>query len=199
MEGYLLGRRDLLIFGLQIAAIFMGLILFFGFYRAGNNILPIAQYPDPVLRQIASPIDHIDDTIISLGEDIVTTLRYRSMTDFFLKRSMPKGLAAPQVGIPIKMIVCGLNGEAKVMINPEILERKGNYASLEGCLSVAKGKNRIIKRAAYVKLKYKGLDNRERVLIVRNGDAAILEHEIDHLNGILNIDIRADEEGRLLL
>jgi len=193
-----LGWRDLLIFGLQAAVIVIVLILFCGFYRAGNNILPIVQYPDPILHQVATPIDHIDDTIISLGEDIVTTLRYRSMTDFFLKRSMPKGLAAPQVGIPLKMIVCGLNGEAKVMINPEILERKGNYAILEGCLSVAKGKKRIIRRAAYVKLKYKGLDNRERILIVRDRDAAMLEHEIDHLNGILNIDIRTDKEGRLL-
>ena len=187
-----MGWRDLFIFGLQIAVIAMVLILFCVFYRAGNNVLPIIQAPNPVLRQAVLPIEHIDDSIISLGEDITATLRYRSMTDFFLKQSMPKGLAAPQVGIPRKLIVCGLNGEVKVMINPEILERKGNYPSYEGCLSVAKGKDRIINRSAYLRLKYKGLDNRERILIARNEDAAMLEHEIDHLNGILNIDIRTD-------
>lgn len=175
----------------------MGLILFCGLYRAGNNVLPIIQAPNPVLRQAALPIVHIDDSIISLSEDITATLRYRSMTDFFLKQSMPKGLAAPQVGIPKKLIVCGLNGEVKVMINPEILERKGNYTSLEGCLSVAKDKDRIINRSAYVRLKYRGLDNRKRILIARNEDAAMLEHEIDHLNGILNIDTRTDGGGQL--
>ena len=74
------------------------------------------------------------------------------------------------------------------MINPEILERKGVYLSKEGCLSVRKDSKKVIKRSAYIKLKYKGLDNRERILTAKNYDAAFLEHEIDHLNGGLNID-----------
>jgi peptide deformylase len=188
-------RRDFFIFGLHVAIVVLGIILLWEIHRFNNNVLAITQHPHPVLRQPAAPIDQIDKTVISLVTDIVATLRHRTMTDFFLKRSMPKGLAAPQVGIPKKLIVCGLNGEVKVLINPEILEKKGTYESYEGCLSVDKGSHRIIKRSAYVRLRYKGLDNRERILIARNEDAAMLEHEIDHLNGVLNIDIQADEEG----
>jgi len=191
-------KRDCLIFGLYVALIASGIALFCVFLRTNNNVLPITQYPDPILREIAEPIKHIDDNIISLADEIITTLRYRAMTDFFMKRSMPKGLAAPQVGVAKKLVVCGLRGAIEVLINPEILEREGIYPSYEGCLSVRKGGLRIINRSAYVKVRYKGLDNRERILIARNGDAAMLEHEIDHLHGILNIDIRAEESARSL-
>jgi peptide deformylase len=110
------------------------------------------------------------------------------MKDFFLKRSRPRGLAAPQVGIPKRLVVCGLNGEIKVLVNPEILEREGTYSGQDDCMSVKKGDKKNIKRSAYVKLKYIGLDNKETILEVRNRHAALLEHEIDHLNGVLNID-----------
>jgi peptide deformylase len=188
-------KNDFLIFGLHVAIVVLGIFLLWEVHRLNNNVLTINQHPHPILRQPAASIEQIDETVITLADDIVATLRYRTMTDFFLKRSMPKGLAAPQVGISKKLIVCGLNGKARVLINPEILERKGTYESYEGCLSVDKGSHRIISRSAYVRLKYKGLDNRERILIARNEDAAMLEHEIDHLNGVLNIDIQADEEG----
>ena len=105
---------------------------------------------------------------------------------------MPRGLAAPQVGVSERLVVCGLNGEIKVMINPEILERKGVFLSYDDCLSV-QNDNKVIKRSAYIKLKYIGLDNRERILTARNRDAALLEHEIDHLNGVLNVDYWAEE------
>lgn len=156
-------------------------------------MLRIIEYPDPILREISNPINHIDNHIIKLTNDIAATLRYRAIIDFFIKRSMPRGLAAPQVGVSERLVVCGLKGEIKVMINPEILERKGLFLSYDDCLSVRKNDNKIIKRSAYIKLKYKGLDNRERILTARNHDAALLEHEIDHLNGVLNLDYWAEE------
>ena len=185
-------KRDFLIFGLYVAVTALGIAVFLGFHRINNNVLRILEYPDPTLREISNPIDHIDNHVISLSNDMIATLRYRTVTDFFVKRSTPRGLAAPQVGILERLIVCGLNGEIKVMINPEILAWEGVYPNHDDCMSVHKGDNKIIKRSAYIKLKYKGLDNMERTLIARNSDAALLEHEIDHLNGVLNIDYWAE-------
>ena len=184
----MLTKRDFLKFGLWAAIIAIGIFAFLGFYTNNNNILKILAYPDPVLRKVASPIDRIDDNIISLSNDIITTLRYRTLVDFFTKTSIPRGLAAPQVGVSKRLVVCGLNGEIKVMVNPEILEREGTYHGHDDCMSVHQDDNTIIKRSAYVKLRYKGLDNRERTITARNRKAALLEHEIDHLNGVLNID-----------
>jgi len=189
----LLNKRDFLIFGLHVVVITVGIVALLGFYRKNNNVLRIIEHPDPILREISNPIGHIDNHIIKLTNDITATMRYRAIIDFFIKRSMPRGLAAPQVGVSERLVVCGLNGEIKVMINPEILERKGVYSTKDDCISVRKNDNKIIKRSAYIKLKYKGLDNRERILTARNRDAALLEHEIDHLNGVLNIDYWVEE------
>ena len=184
----MLNKRDFLTFGVYVVIITVGIVALTGFYSRTNNVLKIVEYTDPNLREISNRIDHIDNHIISLSNDMIATLRYRAITDFFLKRKTPRGLAAPQVGISERLILCGLNGEIKVMLNPEILEREGIYADYDDCMSVQKIDNKVIQRSAYIKIKYKGLDNRERILIARNDDAALLEHEIDHLNGVLNID-----------
>jgi peptide deformylase len=184
----LLKKRELLTFGFCIIVIAIGIAAFLGLYRKNNNVMQILEYPDPALRKVANPVDHIDNDIVALSNDIIATLRYQTLKDFFLNRSRPRGLAATQVGIPKRLVVCGLNGEIKVLVNPEILERGGTYSGRDDCMSVKKGDKKIIKRSAYVKLKYKGLDNKETILIARNRYAALLEHEIDHLNGVLNID-----------
>jgi peptide deformylase len=191
-RGLLFNKKDFLIFGLHVVVIVIGIGAFLGFYRKNNNVLQIVQYPDPILREISNPIEHIDNHIITLSDKMIATLRYRTIVDFVIKRSTPRGLAAPQVGILERLVVCGINGEIKVMINPEILAREGIYSGKDDCMSVHKGDNKIIQRSAYVKLKYKGLDNTERILIARNRNAALLEHEIDHLNGVLNIDYWAE-------
>jgi peptide deformylase len=184
----LLKKKELLTIGLCIFVIVVGIAAFRGFYRNNNNVLQILEYPNPALRKVANPVDRINNDIVALSNDIIATLRYQTLKDFFLKRSMPRGLAAPQVGISKRLVVCGLNGEIKVLVNPEILEREGVYPRQDDCMSVRKGDKKIIQRSAFIKLKYKGLDNKEAILIARNRDAALLEHEIDHLNGVLNID-----------
>jgi peptide deformylase len=188
-----LNKKSLLIFGLHVAVVVIGITVFLCFYRKNNKVLRIVKYPHPVLREISEPIGHIDNHVVSLSNAMVATLRYRTMVDFFVDRSTPRGLAAPQVGMAMRLIVCGLNGEVKVMVNPEILERKGTFSTHDDCLSVLKGDNKILKRSAYIKVGYKDLDNIARTLTARNHDAALLEHEIDHLNGVLNIDYWADE------
>ena len=117
----------------------------------------------------------------------------RFAADIFSKVSIPRGLAAPQVGVSKRLVVCGLHGDLKVMINPRILEKRGTYESSEGCLSLRTGKVNQVNRPAYIKFQYTDLDNRERILEVRNRDAALIEHEIDHLDGVLNVDYLADK------
>jgi len=184
----LFNKKEFLTGGLYAAIIAIGILVIAGLYRTNRNVLPIIEYPTPILRLVAEPIVHIDDAIISLVADIIATLRYQALVDFFVERSIPRGLAAPQVGISKRLIVCGIFGNIKVMINPEILERKGTYIDMDDCMSVREDNEMVIKRSAYVKIKYKTLENKEKILVVKNDYAALVEHEIDHLNGMLNID-----------
>jgi len=184
----LLSKKELLTGGLYSAIIALGILAIAGFYENNRNVLPILEHPEPALRQVSEPIPHIDASIISLTEDIISTLRYHALVDFFLDRSVPRGLAAPQVGISKRLVVCGINGKMKVMINPEILERKGTYFDNDDCMSVQEENKTVIKRSALVKVKYRTLANEEKILVVRNDAAALVEHEIDHLNGVLNLD-----------
>ena len=184
----MLDKKEILTACFYSGLIFVSILAIAGFYKKNRNVLPILEHPDPVLREVAKPVVRIDDALIALTEDIISTLRYQTLVDFFLDRSIPRGLAAPQVGVMKRLVVCGIGGRLKVMVNPEILERKGAYMDQEGCLSVQGDSETVIKRSAYVKVKYHTLNNKEKILIVRNDDAALVEHEIDHLNGVLNID-----------
>ncbi|UCD66426.1 MAG: peptide deformylase [Deltaproteobacteria bacterium] len=184
----MLNKKEFLMGGLYSALIVIGIMAITGFYKKNMNVLQIVEHPDPILRKVSEPVTHIDASIISLTNDIISTLRYQTMVDFFVERSVPRGLAAPQVGISKRLIVCGLNGKIKVMINPEILERKGTYVDIDNCMSVNEDKETVIRRSAYVKVRYNTLENKEKILELKDDNAALVEHEIDHLNGILNID-----------
>jgi peptide deformylase len=184
----LLNRKELLLGAIYSGVIFIGILAIAGFYKKTTNVLPILEHPDPFLRRVAEPITHIDASIISLTDDMIATLRYQALVDFFFAGSRPRGLAAPQVGISKRLILCGLNGRMKLMINPTILEKRGAYSDKDGCLSVQGDSETLIERSAYVRVRYKTLDNKEKILAVKNDAAALVEHEIDHLNGVLNID-----------
>ena len=184
----MLDKKELIAACLYAAVIVIVISAIAGFYKIHRNVLPILEHPDQTLRMVAEPVVSIDEALISATEDIIATLRYQALVDFFLERSVPRGLAAPQVGISKRLVVCGINGKIQVMVNPQILERKGTYMDKDGCLSVQEDQEIIIKRSAYVKVKYKTLDNEKKILAVKNDAAALVEHEIDHLNGVLNID-----------
>ena len=157
-------------------------------YYRRNNILKIVEHPNPLLRQVSKPIQRIDDAILQLSQSMIDTLRYEAMLEFFSRASLYKGLAAPQVGRAIRMVVCGLYGKLSVMINPEIIDKKGTYASKEFCLSLPGYDTRIIERANSIKVKYRRLDQTEALLTAKGSAAALLAHEIDHLDGVLYID-----------
>lgn len=180
--------KDLILGALYFALIALGILAISGFYRVHGNVLDIVEHPDPILRHAAEPVKHIDETLIGLADDMITTLRYLALVGFFSDRAVPRGLAAPQVGVSKRLVVLGLNGKLKVMVNPVIVEKKGIYEDRDGCLSVDPEEDIIIRRSAYVTVRYKDLENRPKVLVVKGHDAALVEHEIDHLNGVLNID-----------
>ena len=139
-----------------------GIFSYLKIYKHKINILDIVEYPSPILRGVSQKIDLIDDTIIRLANSLVSILRYKAPFEFFLKGSLYKGLAAPQVGIQKRLIACGLHGGIKILINPEILEKKGTYSNSEYCLSLPRHHRKNVKRSQYVKLKYRNLKNTEK-------------------------------------
>ena len=142
-------------------------------------ILPIRALPDPVLRQKAKRVKAIDGSIRKLVGDMIETLHAAPGR---------AGLAAPQVGVSLRVIVIDIPEEEDiVLINPEIVRRKGERMVTEGCLSVP-GYYGVVKRAESVRAK--GLDLKGREIKIRADEllAQALEHEIDHLNGVLYID-----------
>jgi len=174
--------------GLYGTAGMTGVLALLTFFRVKSSALPIITYPDPILRSIASPVTVIDDNLKALTQKMINILRTRSLIDFFLKGSLCKGLSAPQIGVRKRVAICGLHGELKVLINPEVLIKKGSYANSEYCLSLPRHPTRKVMRADYVKVRYQNLQNKEEVLVATKRSAGLLEHEMDHLNGVLYID-----------
>lgn len=191
-------RRDLLkfgLFGILAAAGGTGLLKF---YKYHLGVSKITEYPDPILRKVSTPVEVIDNKIISLGQQMISTLRYNSLTGFFTKALLNRGLAAPQVGVSKRLIACALYGEIRVLINPEIVEQRGGYSGYETCMSLPSHDRKMIKRPGFIKVKFTGLDGTGNLLEVAQGYAALLAHEIDHLNGTLYIDYK-EEESRAMI
>lgn len=147
-------------------------------------VLPIRTSEDPVVQTPAKRVKRIDDSIKKLVDDMVESMHAASGV----------GLAAPQVGVPLRVIVVetppeeeGEKGHKVVLVNPEVVERsEEEIADDEGCLSVP-GWVGEVKRAAEVVVK--GQDLRGKTVRVKGRGffARALQHEVDHLNGILFI------------
>jgi peptide deformylase len=141
-------------------------------------ILPIRTLPEPVLRQKSKRISNIDSSVIRLIADMRETMH----------AARGVGLAAPQLGTLLRLIVIGIPEEEDiVLINPQIVRRSGERLVDEGCLSVP-GYMGQIKRAESVTAKGRDQNGKEIRIKGDNLLAQALEHEIDHLNGILYID-----------
>jgi len=152
-------------------------------------ILPIRTVPDPVLRQKAKRVKAIDKSVRKLINDMQETLHTASGV----------GLAANQVGQTLRLIVLNVPGnDCKVVINPEVLRRIGSRVVNEGCLSIP-GYIGEIKRSELVRVKGQDARGKEIKLKADGLFAEVLEHEIDHLNGILYIDhLESQEKFRKL-
>lgn len=144
--------------------------------------LEILQFPDPLLRKRAEEVRRIDAEIHRLARDMTETMY----------RAPGIGLAAPQVGVPARLIVVDLSagerpGERLVVVNPEIACKEGELRMEEGCLSVPELRENV-KRCSRVVVR--GLDLEGRPLEIEGEDllAVALQHEIDHLDGVLFLD-----------
>lgn len=150
------------------------------------SVRAIRVLPDPVLRQKAKKISKVDASIQQLIDDMIETMRSASGV----------GLAANQIGVPLKIAVIEIPGEEViVLVNPEIIKKEGERTIGEACLSVP-GYHGEIKRSVCVKVKAR--DRKGRNIRIKGEDllAQALEHEIDHLNGILYVD-RVEEPNKL--
>ncbi|MFN3479590.1 MAG: peptide deformylase [Thermodesulfovibrionales bacterium] len=146
-------------------------------------LLEIKKYPEEVLKERASSVLNIDREILKLIDDMIETMY----------AAPGIGLAAPQVGVSKRIIVIDVSvkeGEKTpliVLINPEIVSTEGEIDSEEGCLSLP-GYITTVKRAERVVVKGLNRDGKEIKIEGEGLLSRALQHEIDHLNGILLID-----------
>ncbi|UQN13907.1 peptide deformylase [Gulosibacter sp. ACHW.36C] len=153
------------------------------------TIRDIRYYGDPVLRTEADPITKIDDRIRSLIADLVET------TDMDGRA----GVAAPQIGVPLRAFSYNVDGKVGYVINPVLEEVSGEPTEIdEGCLSVP-GLWFPTKRYPYARVRGIDLEGEEVVLEGTGVMAQMLQHETDHLNGTVYVDTLAKDQRRLAL
>ena len=134
-------------------------------------------YPDPVLRKVASPVIRVNDATLHL-------IKSMSKIMYSLKGI---GLAAPQVGALERVIIADIGEGLISMINPEILTGFGEDFLDEGCLSLPETVVNV-KRKQSVFVRYKDKNEKEKETELQGLTARVIQHEVDHLNGVLIID-----------
>jgi peptide deformylase len=142
----------------------------------------VRTYPDPVLAAKAVPVTEITDEIRALAADMIETM--------YADKGI--GLAAPQVGESIRLITVDLSGpdkreDPRVYVNPVLSNLEGEVESEEGCLSVV-GYRTTVTRAERLHLSATDLDGNPVEMDADDLMAICLQHEVDHLNGVLFID-----------
>ncbi len=149
-------------------------------------LLKIHTFPDPILKQVAKPVTTFDSNLQLLSENMLETMY----------ESKGVGLAATQVAVLKRLLVMDVYSgdedatklDPKVLINPEIQEKsEGTVLTEEGCLSVVEFTAEV-RRAQKVKVRYQDIDGIFHTEELEDLAAICLQHEIDHLNGILFID-----------
>ena len=146
-------------------------------------ILPVLTAPDPRLKRVAKPVDKVDDSIRRLMDDMLETMY----------ASAGVGLAAIQVGVTKRVIVMDIAREGEEakplkMANPEVLwKSEEELVCEEGCLSVP-DQYAEVSRPKAVKVRYLDEENEIREMDADGFLATCIQHEIDHLNGVLFID-----------
>ena len=146
-------------------------------------VLPVRLLPDPVLRRQATPVEAVDGSVRQLLDDMLETMY----------NAPGIGLAGPQVGISKRVIVMDCSDDDERpnpirMVNPEITERSEEIATQEeGCLSVP-GYHGDVARPVEVKVRYIDENGKKREMTADGLLATCIQHEVDHLDGVLFID-----------
>ncbi|WP_456441561.1 peptide deformylase [Caldithrix abyssi] len=137
---------------------------------------------DPVLRKVAEPITEFDDKLKNFAEDLIDVMHVEDGI----------GLAAPQIGVSRQIIAVDAseleeNEFPRVFVNPQILEASGEWVVEEGCLSIP-GVREEVTRPETILLKFQDVEGESFTQEFSGWLSRILQHEIDHLNGILFVD-----------
>ena len=142
----------------------------------------IVKYPDPVLARLCDPVTVFDKDLCTLVEEMFETMY----------AGQGIGLAAPQIGLSLRLTVIDVSfrknpAEKVVLINPEIVEKEGKQYEEEGCLSLPDIREKV-RRAARVKVRAQNPDGSWFEIEGDDLLARAMQHEIDHLDGVLFID-----------
>ncbi|QCI21773.1 peptide deformylase [Buchnera aphidicola (Hyadaphis tataricae)] len=144
------------------------------------SLLKILSYPDERLRMIAKPVNDINEKIKTIANNMIETM--------YQKNGI--GLAAVQVNIPLQIIVVKKMENQKndlILINPEIIKKKGSVSTEEGCLSIPEYRSSV-PRSKYITVKTSNIYGKEIEFEATSILSICIQHEIDHLYGKLFID-----------
>ncbi|MEB3186745.1 MAG: peptide deformylase [bacterium] len=142
----------------------------------------------PVLREVAAPVRKVSAEIKALVAQMMETMTLENGI----------GLAAPQVGVSKRVITVDLGHEGIrpfALVNPEIIKTSGEFTDEEGCLSIP-GVFLQVKRFRKIRVKYRDLADRQQILDASDLLARVIQHEIDHLDGKLFVDLVEDMPSR---
>jgi len=148
--------------------------------------LRIVNYPAPVLLQVAQPVERFDEALAKLAERMLELMRAADGV----------GLAAPQVGIPLRMFVCNATQEPDndlVIVNPKFLSTDGAADGQEGCLSLP-NVTVTVRRATHVSMEAKDEFGNDLRLVGVDLLARVWQHETDHLDGKLILDYQSPSD-----
>lgn len=157
-------------------------------------LLKLYEYPHPVLKQKTEKVEKVDAKIQKLLDDMLETMY----------ASNGCGLAAPQIGVSKKIVVVDIAHEDEeanpiYMVNPEIIwKSEEKVCGEEGCLSVP-GQRADVERHASVKVKYLDYNGKEQAMLAEDFLAIAIQHELDHLDGVLYIDHLSRLKRQMLL
>lgn len=150
-------------------------------------VQPILKYPHPVLKKVCNRVEKIDQSIVDLVQDLVDTMRAGPGS---------VGVAASQIGVTLRVCVVDVsknrlgkenNHGLLRMINPEIVSRSGVAIMREGCMSVPDYTGDV-DRATEITVRFSEPDGSQREINASGFEAVALQHELDHLDGVLFLD-----------
>ncbi|MBX3113431.1 MAG: peptide deformylase [Fimbriimonadaceae bacterium] len=149
----------------------------FQYLYVTNDERPVVKIPEQVLRRVAKPIEKVTKRHVKLAERMIS----------IMKAANGVGIAAPQVGVSERIVVIAPERKPIVLVNPTITEKSGTQVGEEGCLSIP-GLYGDVERFESVIVEAYDIKGRPIELEMKGYPAVVVQHEIDHLDGILFID-----------
>ena len=150
-------------------------------------VRPILLYPDPILKQVARQVEAVDEPTVAVIQDLVDTM---------LDSGHSVGVAAPQIGELVRVVVVDVsksklgkdnNHGLLEMVNPEIIEKSGSKMMREGCMSVPDYTGNVT-RAEHIVVEFIDRAGQLRVIEASGFESVAIQHELDHLDGMLFLD-----------